>query len=59
MQMSFHLEDECDKMHISWKVYVLPVPECVGSSLKCMLSYPNHLKSLALQMVRKLTATQM
>lgn len=40
-----HLEDECDKMHISWKMYVLAVPECVHSSPKCMLSYPNHLKT--------------
>lgn len=41
----FHLEDECDKMHFSWKMSVLAVPECVHSSPKCMLSYPNHLKT--------------
>lgn len=41
----FHLEDEGDKMHISWKMYVLAIPECARSSPKRMLSYPHHLKT--------------
>lgn len=36
------------------EIDVSPVPEYFDSSLKCMLSYLNHFKLLALQITRKL-----